>query len=49
LYVPNGDCLILEVKARCSPYLESSLITRGGPRSVLAVAALRFAIIYSLL
>ncbi|MGD0172780.1 MAG: hypothetical protein ABSB81_11775 [Halobacteriota archaeon] len=39
LYAMNGS--MMELKARRLPYLESSLITRGGPRSVLAATALR--------
>jgi len=39
-YILNGS--MLEFEARRSPYLESSsIITCGGPRSILAAAALR--------
>jgi hypothetical protein len=39
-YILNGS--VLEFEARRSPYLESSsIITCGGPRSILAAAALR--------
>jgi len=39
LYVLNGP--VPEFEARRLPYLESSLIARGGPLSVLTAAALR--------
>jgi len=40
LSIINGS--VLEFEARRSPYLESSsIITCGGPRSILAAAALR--------